>query len=317
MASGDLAFVFPGQGSQSVGMLASQAAAHPQILDTFAEASEVLGYDLWQRAQQGSAAQLALTECTQPLLLSAGIAIWRLWEARGGPMPAQMAGHSLGEWSALVAAGALDFRTAVDLVRLRGAAMQSACAPDAGAMAAIIGLGDAQVEQCCAAVGDAQGFVGPANYNAPGQVVIAGARAAVESAMAACREAGARRALPLPVSAPFHTPLMQPAADAMALALESAELRAPAVPIVHNASLDSCDAPQQMRALMVEQICAPVRWGRTVELLAGRGARTLVECGPGQVLCGLGRRINKELRMLATDDMEKFDASMKELQDET
>lgn len=298
-------------------MLASQAAAHPQILDTFAESSEVLGYDLWQRSREGSAEQLALTECTQPLLLTASIAIWRLWEARGGQMPTQLAGHSLGEWSALVAAGALDFATAVSLVRQRGAAMQSACAPGVGAMAAIIGLEDAQVEQCCAAISDAQGFVGPANYNAPGQVVIAGERKATERAMDACKEAGARRALPLPVSAPFHTPLMQAAADAMAAPLAAAEVRAPAVPIVHNASLDNCDEPQQMRALMVEQICAPVRWGATVRLLAARGARCLVECGPGQVLCGLGRRIDKELQMLATDDMEKFDASIKELQNET
>ncbi|MFD1216587.1 MULTISPECIES: ACP S-malonyltransferase [Microbulbifer] len=295
MTNSTLAFVFPGQGSQQIGMLADAAAEFPQISSTFDEASSVLGYDLWNLCQQGTQEEINLTERTQPLLLTASVALYRAWQAKGGAAPAMMAGHSLGEWSALVGSGVLAFEDAVALVRERGRLMQQAVPAGEGAMAAVIGLDDTAVESACEAAAEGD-VVAAVNYNSPGQVVIAGSAAAVERAIETCKAAGAKRAMPLPVSAPFHTALMRPAADQLAPQIESTVFHAPEIPVIHNVHAKPESDPQAIKALMVEQIYSPVRWTACVRAMAGSGIEQLVECGPGKVLAGLAKRIDRGLK---------------------
>ncbi len=287
------AFVFPGQGSQSVGMMQSLAGLRV-VRETFAEASAVVKQDMWALVADGPVDELNLTVNTQPLMLAAGVATYRAWRALGGAAPDVMAGHSLGEYSALVAAGALDFADALPLVRLRAEAMQSAVADGVGAMAAILGLDDDSVRAVCeqAAQGDVLAAV---NFNAPGQVVIAGQQAAVQRGMALAKERGAKRALLLPVSVPPHCALMQPAAARLALALANTELRPPAIPVLHNADVQAYRAPEQIRDALVRQLYSPVRWVETVHAMAADGAFCMAECGPGKVLTGLGKRIDERV----------------------
>lgn len=305
----NLAFVFPGQGSQKVGMLKELGETHSIVLDTFAEASEVLNYDLWNLAQEGTQDELNLTETTQPLLLASSVAVWRLWEQMGGPRPAQLAGHSLGEWSALVSAGVVQFVDAVSIVRARGAYMQDAVPVGVGAMAAIIGLDDEAIRTVCAEA-QIHGVVAAVNYNAPGQVVIAGEAKAVEQAMLLCKAAGAKRTLPLPVSAPFHTSLMKPAAERLTGLVESTVFSEPQVPVVHNVNGQVEPDPSLIKTLMIEQIYSPVRWVDCVRTLSERGAENLIECGPGRVLNGLSKRIDRELRSFATDDLDSLENAL-------
>jgi [acyl-carrier-protein] S-malonyltransferase len=294
------AFVFPGQGSQQIGMMEG-FADHPVVHATFAEASEALGDDLWQLVQQGPADRLNLTRNTQPVMLTAGVAVWRAWLAAKGPVPSFMAGHSLGEYTALVAAGALDFKDAVPLVRFRAEAMQEAVAAGVGAMAAVIGAADAAVAEACreAAQGEVVELV---NFNAPGQIVIAGDRTAVERAIAAAKKRGAKRALLLPVSAPFHSSLLKPAAERLALRLAHVEFRAPSIPVVHNVDVQTHVTPDEIRAALARQAANPVRWTETVQALVGHGVTDVVECGPGKVLAGLARRIDDSLSAYALID---------------
>lgn len=270
MTQQDLAFVFPGQGSQKIGMLAELAAGYPVVKNTFAEASAVLGYDLWELVQQGSQDDINLTERTQPLLLTASVAVWRVWQQKGGAQPQLLAGHSLGEWSALVCGGIVAFADAVRLVQQRGKFMQEAVPAGQGAMAAIIGLEDAQIIAACEQAANGE-VVSAVNFNSPGQVVIAGGAAAVERAIELCKAAGAKRALPLPVSAPFHTALMRPAADRLAEQIHATSFSAPVIPVVHNVTAQSENNPEKIKALMIEQIYSPVRWVDCVNTLSQRG----------------------------------------------
>lgn len=297
-----LALVFPGQGSQSVGMLADLAGEFPQVRDTFAEASAVLGYDLWQLVRSGPESELQLTAVTQPAMLTAGVAVWRAWLAAGGPTPAVMAGHSLGEYSALVCAGALPFAQAVQLVRQRGEFMQQAVPVGVGAMAAVLGLDRAAVEAACAGATTADELVAVANYNAPPQSVIAGHTAAVQRASAAAQAAGAKRVVPLPVSAPFHCALMRPAAVALTPALEAASIATPAVPVINNVDVATASEPAAIRDALIRQIYSPVRWVEVIEAMAAQGVTRVIECGPGKVLAGLTKRICGELDSLAVQD---------------
>ena len=309
--SNQLAFVFPGQGSQKIGMLADVAEQFPVVKATFDEASQVLGYDLWDRVQNGEQEQINLTECTQPLLLTASVAMWRVWQEKGGAQPTLMAGHSLGEWSALVCSGVVAFADAVELVRCRGAYMQEAVPAGVGAMAAIIGLDDEVIVSACKlSCGDE--VVVPVNFNSPGQVVIAGHKGAVERAMDACKEAGAKRALPLPVSAPFHTPLMKPAADKLAAQIQATLFEAPVVPIVHNVNAQTESNPEAIKALMIEQIFKPVLWVDCTKALTAAGIETVVECGPGKVLSGLCKRIDRTIKALATEDVASLENALAE-----
>lgn len=303
MALENLAFVFPGQGSQSVGMLAELGNEQALITQTFAEASDAIGLDLWALAQEGPAETQNLTENTQPLILTASVAIWRLWCSNSEVRPAQLAGHSLGEFSALVCASALPLAEAVKLVKKRGEFMQSAVAPGEGAMAAVIGLDDELVNAACAASA-ANEVVAAVNYNSPGQVVIAGHAAAVERAIVACKDAGAKRALPLPVSAPFHTSLMQEAGDKLAVELEACPIVEPEIPVIHNVHAQAEQDPAEIKRLLVRQISAPVPWVQCVHALKSKGVDTLVECGPGKVLTGLARRIDKTLQARSLQSMQ-------------
>ena len=305
----NLAFVFPGQGSQKIGMLAELAAQNPIIEKTFNEASEVLGYDMWQLIQQGAQEDINLTQRTQPILLTCSIAIWRLWAEKQGAAPSQMAGHSLGEWSALVCSNVIDFADGLKIVEARGKYMQQAVPVGQGAMAAIIGLDDQTILDACAEAGDL-GVVDAVNFNAPGQVVIAGANEAVERAMEICKTAGAKRALPLPVSAPFHTSLMKPAADNLAEMVNAVTFRTPDVPIMHNVHAKNEQDPEVIKALMLEQIYSPVKWVDCVKQLKNTGVTTLIECGPGKVLSGLAKRIDRELTAVATESAADFDAAL-------
>jgi len=306
------AFVFPGQGSQSVGMLAalaSPAEAEPAIRDTFAEASAVLGYDLWQRVAQGPAESLNSTECTQPAMLAASIATWRLWRGRGGAEPAVLCGHSLGEFSALVAAEALDFRTAIGLVQFRGRVMQEAVPAGTGAMAAILGLDDAQVIDACREAAQG-GVVEAVNFNAPGQVVIAGSREPVERAIEAAKRRGAKRAVALPVSVPSHSSLMSSAAQRLGERLASVDLRVPRTRFVSAVDAAAHEDPADLRQLLVRQLSSPVRWSQTVHALAASGVRSIIECGPGKVLSALNRRIERGLEALALEDAKSLEAAL-------
>jgi [acyl-carrier-protein] S-malonyltransferase len=305
----NLAFVFPGQGSQKIGMLAELAEQNPIIEQTFNEASEVLGYDMWQLIQQGAQEEINLTQRTQPILLTCSVAIWRLWNEKQGASPSQMAGHSLGEWSALVCSNVIDFADGLKIVEARGKYMQQAVPVGQGAMAAIIGLDDQAILEACIEANDL-GVVDAVNFNAPGQVVIAGSNEAVERAMEICKDAGAKRALPLPVSAPFHTSLMKPAADNLADMVNAVTFRSPEVPIMHNVHAQNEQDPQAIKALMLEQIYSPVKWVDCVKQLKQSGVSTLVECGPGKVLSGLAKRIDRELTAVATESAADFDAAL-------
>jgi len=305
------AFVFPGQGSQQVGMLSQLAGTEPLVQETFAEASEVLGYDLWQLCQQGPDELLGATERTQPAMLTAGVATWRVWRKHGGPMPSAMAGHSLGEYSALVCSGALDFKTAVALVQFRGQAMQAAVPAGQGAMAAILGVDDADVEAACAEAGQGE-VVQAANFNSPGQVVIAGAAAAVDRAIEVLKAKGAKRAMKLPVSVPSHTALMQPAAERMAEKLKGVQFAQPQVQDIYTVDVRKHGDAASIRDALIQQLVKPVRWTETVRAILAGGAKALIECGPRGVLTGLNRRIdkNKDIAMLAIEDAESLQQAL-------
>ena len=304
------AFVFPGQGSQSVGMLGALSAAQPAVQATFAQASEVLGYDLWQLTSAGPAEDLNATERTQPAMLAAGVATWRTWQARGGALPALVSGHSLGEFTALVCAGALDFAPAIALVRCRGELMQAAVPAGSGAMAAILGLDDEAVEAACREAAQGE-VVEPANYNSPGQVVIAGAAAAVQRAIGAAKARGAKRAVLLPVSVPSHSSLMQGAAVRLQERLAALEVRVPKIRYLSAVDARPHEDPQEIRALLVRQLSSPVRWSQTLSALSA-GLAQVIECGPGKVLTGLNRRIEKraDLTFLALEDPASLDAAL-------
>ncbi len=304
-----LAFVFPGQGSQSVGMLAELAAAESQVAATFAEASEALGYDLWKIVAEGPTEELNQTHITQPAMLSAGIAVWRIWQAKGGATPAVMAGHSLGEYTALVAAGSISFADAVALVAERGKLMQEAVPAGTGSMAAILGLEDAQVIEVCAKAAAGE-VVSAVNFNANGQVVIAGQVAAVERAVELAKEAGAKRAVILPVSVPSHCELMKPAAEKLAERLAGITVSAPQIPVINNADVSKASDADAIRDALVRQLYSPVRWVETVQAMAGEGVDTLIECGPGKVLVGLNKRIVKEMNTVALFDPAGFEAAL-------
>ncbi len=296
-----IAIVFPGQGSQSIGMSRALAEAFPLVRHTYQEASDALGLDLWKLVDEGPAEDLNRTENTQPAMLTAGVAVWRVWKAQGGADPLVMAGHSLGEYSALVAGGALPLARAVTLVADRGRYMQNAVPEGEGAMAAILGLDDDQVRELCrAAAGDE--VVEAVNFNAPGQVVIAGRRAAVERAMALAKEKGAKRALPLPVSVPSHSSLMEPAAKRLAARLDAEELEVPRIPVLHNVDVAPAATLADLVQKLVAQLHNPVRWVETIQAMPGRGVEKVLEFGPGKVLTGLGKRIDKQLDHLPVFD---------------
>lgn len=305
------AMVFPGQGSQSVGMLADLAQQFPIVEQTFAEASAVLGYDLWALVQQGPAEELNKTWQTQPALLTASVAIWRVWQEKNGAMPVVMAGHSLGEYSALVCAGVMDFKDAVRLVELRGKLMQEAVPEGTGAMAAIIGLDNDSIAKACAESAEGQ-VVAPVNFNSPGQVVIAGNKEAVERAGAACKAAGAKRALPLPVSVPSHCALMKPAADKLAVALQEITFNAPRIPVINNVDVAAESDADAIRSALVRQLYSPVRWTETVESMSAQGVAHLLEMGPGKVLTGLTKRIIDSMTAAAVNDVASLTAALGE-----
>ena len=305
----NLAFVFPGQGSQKIGMLASLASINTVVLDTFSEASEALGYDLWELVQSGEQEAINLTERTQPILLASSVAIWRLWQEKSGPSPSLLAGHSLGEWSALVCSGVLGFTNALKIVRARGAYMQKAVPLGVGAMAAILGLDDQAVLDACDTARQGE-VVDAVNFNAPGQIVIAGSALAVERAIELCKASGAKRALPLPVSAPFHTSLMHPAAENLAGLDNSTVFSTPQIPVIHNVHAQIESNPDAIKTLMLEQIYKPVMWVDCVKALKAQGVEILVECGPGRVLNGLSKRIDRELTSYATDDLASLENAL-------
>jgi len=306
-----LAFVFPGQGSQSVGMMAG-FDAHPAIRVTFDEASDVLSQDLWALVTAGPDADLNRTVNTQPVMLTAGIAVWRAWRAAGGPVPAIVAGHSLGEYTALVAAGALGFRDALPLVRFRAQAMQEAVPAGIGAMAAILGLDAAAVAAVCLeTTGDSGSgmIVEPVNFNGPEQVVIAGHKEAVERAIALATARGAKRGVLLPVSAPFHSSLLKPAAERLAAKLASIAINAPTIPVLHNVDVGERPSADAIRAALAQQAASPVRWVETIQAFAARGVTHIVECGPGRVLAGLNKRIARDLKTFALTDGTDIDTT--------
>lgn len=296
-----VAFIFPGQGSQAVGMLAELAEHNDIVAQTFAEASEVLGYDLWQLVQQGPAESLNQTDKTQPALLAASVAIFRVYQASGKAMPKLMAGHSLGEYSALVCAGVIDFKDAIKLVELRGQLMQQAVPAGTGAMFAIIGLDNDAIAKACADSAEGQ-VVSPVNFNSPGQVVIAGEKAAVERAAAACKATGAKMAVALPVSVPSHCALMKGAAEQLAVALQQITFNAPKVDVINNVDVRIEHDQAAIKDALVRQLFCPVRWTETIELMAEQGMTQLYEMGPGKVLTGLTKRINKSLASKVAND---------------
>ncbi len=303
------AFVFPGQGSQSVGMLNS-LASRTEVHATLQEASDALGENIGKLIAEGPAEALALTTNTQPVMLTAGVACYRAWLASGGPKPSVVAGHSLGEYSALVAAGVIRFKDALPLVRFRAEAMQSAVPVGTGGMAAILGLDDQQVIEVCALASRECGKVVEAvNFNAPGQIVIAGATEAVTKACELLKAAGAKRALPLPVSAPFHSSLLQPASEKLKTYLEKVEFHAPSISVINNVDVSILESPEQIKDALVRQAAKPVRWQETIRTMADRGVSQVVECGPGKVLAGLTKRIDDRLQGIAiTDESSLMDA---------
>ncbi|WP_415884795.1 ACP S-malonyltransferase [Neptuniibacter sp. QD37_6] len=296
-----LAFVFPGQGSQQVGMLSELAETHPVIKNTFAEASEVLGYDLWDLVQNGPEEDLNQTDKTQPALLTSGVALWRLWQEQNGAKPAVVAGHSLGEYTALVCAGAISFSDGVNLVKLRGEFMQQAVPAGSGAMAAILGLADDAIEKACQDAEQGE-VVSPVNYNCPGQIVIAGEKAAVDRAIENCKEAGAKRAIPLPVSVPSHCALMKPAAEKMAEELSKIEISMPEIDVVQNVTASIPASVEELKENLLAQLYSPVLWTKTIQGLVEQGLESTVECGPGKVLSGLNKKVHKPLSVAAIND---------------
>lgn len=300
--------VFPGQGSQAVGMMSAYGDS-AVIRDTFAEASDALGEDLWQMVCEGPAERLALTVNTQPLMLTAGVAVYRAWLAAGGSQPAIVAGHSLGEYSALVAAGAMQFADAVPLVRFRAQAMQEAVPAGEGAMAALLGLEADAVREVCAEAAQGE-VVEAANLNAPGQIVIAGAKAAVERAIDVAKGRGAKRAMLLPVSAPFHCALMRPAAERLAVRLADVAISTPAIPVLNNVDVRICAAPDDIRDALVRQAFSPVRWIESVQAIAASGVSHIFECGPGRVLAGMNKRIARDLQAGSIHDADSLEQSI-------
>ncbi|MBV7388059.1 ACP S-malonyltransferase [Pasteurellaceae bacterium TAE3-ERU1] len=303
------AMVFPGQGSQAIGMLGELASHYNVVEETFKQASDVLGYDLWALVQSGQAEELNQTWRTQPALLAASVAVYRVWQEKYPDLkPAVMAGHSLGEFSALVCAGVIDFQDAIKLVELRGRLMQKAVPQGTGAMYAIIGLDDQTIIDCCEKAAEGE-VVSAVNFNSPGQVVIAGAKSAVERAAQLCKDAGAKRALPLAVSVPSHCALMKPAADQLTVALDSISFKAPQVPVINNVDVKQQTSADDIRSALVRQLYSPVRWSESVEKMASQGVAVLVEMGPGKVLTGLAKRINKSLDACAVNDVNSLDAA--------
>ncbi len=303
------ACVFPGQGSQSVGMLAALAEAYPIVTATFAEASEALGYDLWALAQHGPDEELNRTDQTQPAMLTAGVAVWRVWQARGGAKPAFLAGHSLGEYTALVCAGAMSLPQAVATVAERGRYMQEAVPAGLGAMAAILGLDDSAVIAACESAAQGE-VVSAVNFNSPGQVVIAGHATAVARAVEHAKQAGAKRAVLLPVSVPSHCELMAPAAERLAVYLEKVDIKPPFIPVINNVNVIITHYPQAIRDALVRQLVSPVRWVETILSLSQCGVRTVIECGPGKVLAGLNKRIEREMTALPVFDPPSLDEAL-------
>ena len=304
-----LAFLFPGQGSQKPGMLLDIAQHYPQIQATFEQASEALSDDLWAMLQNADASTMSLTANTQPLLLTSGVALWRIWQDNNAQQPEIMAGHSLGEYTALACSGAMQFEDAVRAVRFRGQAMQRAVPEGTGAMAAVIGLEDQAVMDCCDAA--AQGEVIEAvNFNAPGQVVIAGSKTAVDRALPLLKEAGAKRALPLPVSAPFHCALMKPAAEELQGFLVDVEFSQPVCPIVQNVSVQPEQDPSVLKSQVLAQTYSPVRWTQTIQYLVSQGFEQSVECGPGAVLAGLAKRIDKTMVTQGLGDLDQLNQGL-------
>ena len=306
-----LALVFPGQGSQSVGMLAELSELHPSVKATFEEASDGAGVDLWALSQGGPDEMLNRTEYTQPALLAAGIAVWRLWQAQGGMPPSVLAGHSLGEYTALVAAGALSLKDGAHLVRIRGQLMQEAAPAGVGAMAAVLGADDAVVEAACVEASGAQVVV-PANYNSPGQIVIGGDAAAVDRALALLQAQGVRKAVKLAVSVPSHTPLMREAANRLAETMAGLHWNLPALPVIQNVDAKAHDNVDAIRDALVRQLYLPVQWTGCVQALAARGVNRIGECGPGKVLAGLAKRIDKSLDARALGTPADFAGAIEE-----
>lgn len=304
-----IAFVFPGQGSQSVGMLNTLAADFQEVTEVFSRASDILGYDLWNVVSEGPAEDLNQTHITQPAMLASGVAVWEVWKKLEKPMPQIMAGHSLGEYTALVCANALSFEDGIALVAERGRLMQEAVPQGTGAMAAILGLDDDSVRSICASSAAGQ-VVEAVNFNSPGQVVIAGDKDAVDRAMVAAKDAGAKRALPLPVSVPSHCALMQPAAEKLKLRLASVTINKPDIPVLHNYSVSAHDEAEEIKLALVSQLYNPVRWVETVQTMFTGGVDTIVECGPGKVLTGLNKRIIKEINAVAVYDPETINAAL-------
>lgn len=306
------AVVFPGQGSQSVGMLSGLADAHPIVRQTFEEASDILSLDLWKLSQEGPESGLNATENTQPIMLASGIAVCRVWVSQGGPAPVTLAGHSLGEYSALVAADAIALTDAISLVHERGRLMQAAVAEGEGAMAAILGMADDAVMSLCdqASQGDVLSAV---NFNSPGQVVIAGTAPAVDRAISLAKEAGAKRALKLAVSVPSHCALMKPAADALSERMESVEIKPPNIPVIHNVDVEVHQSPDEIKKALSRQLYSPVRWVETVEQLKQAGMTRVFEFGPGKVLTGLGKRIDKSLLSLCVMDDASLETALEEV----
>lgn len=303
-----LAFVFPGQGSQAVAMLAD-FAEESVVQDAFAEASAALGYDLWQLVAEGPAEKLNQTNFTQPALLTASVALWRLWQANSDVTPEVLAGHSLGEYSALVCAGVLSLAEGVKLVEKRGEYMQAAVPAGTGAMAAVIGLDDQAIIDACAQAQE-QEVVSAVNFNSPGQVVIAGHKAAVERAGALCKEAGAKRVLPLPVSVPSHCALMKEAADKLAQAFNDVTFSAPKIPVINNVDVLAADSIDAIKDALIRQLYSPVRWTETIEALAKQGVTTMFEVGPGKVLQGLVKRIDKSVNCVSINDADSLASAL-------
>lgn len=304
-----LAFVFPGQGSQSVGMLKDLSENFSEVSSTFQEASDALGYDLWSLIQEGPVEKLNSTDVTQPAMLASGVATWRVWQAKGGSAPQIMAGHSLGEYTALVCAGSLDFVDAVKLVSQRGKFMMEAVPAGTGAMAAILGLDDEAVRQVCldAANGEVLEAV---NYNSPGQVVVAGNKSAVERVTVLAKEKGAKRALELPVSVPSHCALMQPAAEQLAGVLAGISFNTPSIPVLNNVDVIAAESEADIRDALKRQLFSPVRWVETIEKMSADGVEQVIECGPGKVLVGLNKRINKSMASAALVDSASIEAAL-------
>jgi [acyl-carrier-protein] S-malonyltransferase len=312
MSETQFCMVFPGQGSQSVGMLKQLAEDFAVVEETFTEASEALGYDLWDLVQNGPAESLNQTEITQPAMLAAGFAVWRVWRQQHGPLPELMAGHSLGEYTALVCAGALDFQDGVKLVAQRGKYMQNAVPEGSGSMAAILGLEDDIVRQVCQSAASGE-VVEAVNFNSPGQVVIAGNKGAVERACELAKEAGARRALPLPVSVPSHCALMKPAAEQLSEQLATINLLETEIPVLHNVNVASAADDHEIKLLLAAQLYSPVRWVETVRKMAAGGSAKLLEAGPGKVLAGLTKRIDRKLAGMAIYDTNSLNKAMEAL----